>query len=127
MAAVLESSEPKHFKDAALIKEWCAAMQKEIEALEANRTWDVTDLPPGKKAISCKWVYKLKFNADGTLERYKARLVVCGNRQKEGTDYTETFAPVAKITTVRYLLSVAAAKEWEVHQWMYTMPFYMVT
>ena len=83
-------------------------MQLEITALESNHTWDVTDLPPGKKAINCKWVYKLKFRADGTLERYKARLVVMGNRQKEGVDYKETFAPVAKMTTVRYLLSVAA-------------------
>ena len=91
-------------------------MRLEIEALEANHTWDITDLTLGKKAISCKWVYKLKFNADGTLERYKARLVVCGNRQKEGTDYKETFAPVSKITTVLYLLSIAAAKSWEVHQ-----------
>lgn len=116
MAAVLESTEPKYFKDAACIKEWCEAMQKEIEALEENNTWDITDLPPGKRAINCKWVYKLKWNADGTLDRYKTRLVVCGNRQKKGTDFNETFAPVAKITTVRYLLSVAAAKEWEVHQ-----------
>lgn len=116
MDVVLDSIEPKHFKDAARIKEWCEAMQKEIEALEANHTWDITDLPPGKRAINCKWVYKLKWNADGTLERYKARLVVCGNRQKEGTDFNVTFAPVAKITTVRYLLSIAAAKNWEVHQ-----------
>ena len=116
MAAVLDSNEPKYFKDAVLIKEWCEAMQLEITALESNHTWDLTDLPPGKKAINCKWVYKLKFRADGTLERYKARLVVMGNRQKEGVDYKETFAHVAKMTTVRYLLSVAAAKEWEVHQ-----------
>ena len=116
MAAVLDSNDPKYFKDADLIKEWCEAMQLEISALESNHTWDVTDLPPGKKAINCKWVYKLKFRADDTLERYKACLVVMGNRQKEGVDYKETFAPVAKMTMVRYLLSVAAAKEWEVHQ-----------
>lgn len=115
MAAVLDSTEPKHFKDAARIKEWCEAMQKEIEAPEENHTWDITDLPPGKRSINCKWVDKLKWNTDGILERYKARLVVCGNRQKEGTDFNETFAPVTKITIVRYLLSIAAAKDWEVH------------
>ncbi|XP_010468572.1 PREDICTED: uncharacterized protein LOC104748665 [Camelina sativa] len=56
LAAILDSNEPKHFKDAVLIKEWCDAMQKEIDALDANQTWEVTDLPPGKKAISSKWV-----------------------------------------------------------------------
>ncbi|KAG7640636.1 Integrase catalytic core [Arabidopsis suecica] len=109
-------NEQNHFKDDVLIKEWCDAMQKEIEALEANHTWDVTDLPHGKKAISSKWVYKLKFNLDGTLERHKARLVVMGNHQKEGIDFKETFAPVAKMTTVRLLLAVAAAKDWDVFQ-----------
>jgi hypothetical protein len=116
MAAILDSNEPKHFKDAILIKEWCEAMSKEIDALEANHTWDITDLPHGKKAISSKWVYKLKYNSDGTLERHKARLVVMGNHQKEGVDFKETFAPVAKLTTVRTILAVAAAKDWEVHQ-----------
>ena len=116
IAAILDSTEPKHFKEAILIKEWCEAMRQEIDALEANHTWDVTDLPPGKKAINSKWVYKLNFHSDGTLERHKARLVVMGNRQIERTDYKETFAPVAKRTTIRSLLGVAASKNWEVHQ-----------
>ena len=62
------------------------------------------------------WVFKIKYNADGTVERHKARLVVCGNRQIEGEDFNETFAPVVKMTTVRGLLRLAAAKNWEVHQ-----------
>lgn len=73
-------------------------------------------MPKGKKALGCAWLYKYKYNADGTNERPKARLVVQGNRQVEGVDYEETFAPVAKLTTVRTLLEVAVARNWEVHQ-----------
>ena len=91
-------------------------MQKEIYALENNKTWDVQKLPAGKKALGCKWVYKIKYNSDGTIERLKARLVILGNHQTEGLDYTETFAPVAKMVTVRVFLAVSAAKGWAVHQ-----------
>ena len=91
-------------------------MASEIEALEKNGTWTVEDLPPGKKAICSKWVYKIKYNSDGTIERYKARLVILGNNQVEGIDYNETFAPVAKMVTVQTFLSVIAAKDWELHQ-----------
>lgn len=73
-------------------------------------------LPRAKKALACMWIYKYKYNANGTVERPKARLGVCGNRQVEGEDYDETFSPIAKLTTVRTLLEVAAAKNWEVHQ-----------
>ena len=63
-------------------------MTKEISALEDNHTWEFTYLPPGKRALGCKWVYKIKYHADGTIERYKARLVVLGNTQVEGEDFT---------------------------------------
>jgi Reverse transcriptase (RNA-dependent DNA polymerase) len=81
-------------------------MQNELKALETNHTWDLVPLPKGKKPVRCKWVYKIKYNSDGTIERYKARLVAKGYTQTYGIDYQETFAPVAKMNTVRILLSV---------------------
>lgn len=87
---------------------WRAAMRHEIDALQANKTWTLQPLPPNKKAIGCKWVYKVKLNPDDTIEHYKARLVVKGYNQVEGLGYSETFAPVAKLGTVRLLLAIAA-------------------
>jgi len=91
-------------------------MASEISALEANHTWDLRPLPPGTKALGCKCVYKIKYHADGSVERFKARLVVLGNHQVEGEDFHETFAPVAKMVTVRTLLTLAGAKGWSLHQ-----------
>ncbi|XP_058074627.1 uncharacterized mitochondrial protein AtMg00820-like [Magnolia sinica] len=95
---------------------WCTAMRAEIDALEFSNTWHLTPLPPGKKPIGCKWVYKIKYNLDGSIERYKSHLVAKGYNQQEGIDYTETFAPVAKMTTVRTILALASARNWHLHQ-----------
>nr|CAD1822837.1 unnamed protein product [Ananas comosus var. bracteatus] len=95
--------EPKTYSQAFKVSQ-------ELAALEKNQTWALEHLPHGKKPIGSKWVYKIKYCADGSIERYKACLVAKGYTQIEGLDYTETFSPVAKLKTVRCLLAVAAAK-----------------
>ena len=81
-----------------------------MHALAENKTWDLVDAPKGVKPIECKWVYKVKYNTEGLVNRYKARLVAKGYVQKHGIDYDQMFAPVEKMTTVRVLLAVVAAK-----------------
>jgi len=86
-------------------------MNAEIDALQANHTWTEVDLPLEKRAISSKWVYKIKLKADGSLKRYKARLVIRGNTKKEGIDYTEIFFPLVKMTTVTTIMALAVARK----------------
>ena len=83
-------------------------MQEELYALEHNGTWSIVSLPAGKHPARCKWVYKLKFRADGTLERHKARLVAKDCTQQEGIDFLDTFSPVTKLTIVKVLLALFA-------------------
>jgi hypothetical protein len=91
-------------------------MDEEMAALDANATWELVVLPKDKKAIGCKWVYKVKHNADGSMSKYKARLVAKGYAQMYGIDYEETYSPVAKMTNVRAIFAMAAAKGWSLHQ-----------
>ncbi|XP_021762911.1 uncharacterized protein LOC110727641 [Chenopodium quinoa] len=109
-------TEPATYFEAAQHLEWIDAMNKELKALAAKNTWVVTDLPKGKKAIGCKWVYKVKLKKDGTLERYKARLVVKGFTHKYRIYYDETFSPVVNMATIRCLLAIAAGYNWPLFQ-----------
>jgi Reverse transcriptase (RNA-dependent DNA polymerase) len=95
---------------------WHKAMNEELHALEKNQTWEICELPKNKKIVGCKWVYKIKYHSDGTIERFKARLVAKGYTQTYGIDYHETFAPVAKMNTVRILLSIAVNNGWNLNQ-----------
>lgn len=93
-----------------------AARQEEITALEQNQTCDLVPKPRDVKPISCKWVYKVKTRPDESVERYKVRLVASGFSQQFGLDYDETFSPMAKLSTVRVFLALAASKDWKFWQ-----------
>ena len=95
---------------------WKEVTQSKIQSLELNRTWTMQQLPPRKKALGCKWVYRVKYHSDGTIKHFKSQLVILSNHQVEGINYTETFAPIAKMVTVCTVLTVAATKAWELHQ-----------
>nr|GEX83056.1 retrovirus-related Pol polyprotein from transposon TNT 1-94 [Tanacetum cinerariifolium] len=90
--------------------------EEEIKYIEKNDTWELTTLPKGQKAIGVKWVYKAKKNAKGEVEKYKARLMEKGYKQKHGIDYEEVFAPVARLETIRMIIAIAAQHKWKIHQ-----------
>ncbi|KAG8489058.1 hypothetical protein CXB51_017051 [Gossypium anomalum] len=108
--------EPSSVEEALAHPAWRSAVQAEYDALIANSTWELCSLPPGRKAIGCKWLFKIKKNPDGTINHRKARLVAKGCSQVPGCDFTETFSPVVKPATIRVILSVAVTKGWPLRQ-----------
>lgn len=116
LANSIDDCEPSCFNEATGVKEWDSAMNDEMSALIKNQTWDLVPKLKEVKAITCKWVYKIKRKADSSVDRYKARLVARRFSQKYGEDYDETFSPVAKMISVRVVISLAAHHEWELWQ-----------
>jgi len=114
--ATLPQQEPLSFKDANRYLVWYNAMQEEIQALHSNHTWSLVSSHPSMNVIGSRWVYKIKRDADGRIDRYKARLVARGFSQQEGIDYLETFSLVVKPTTVRLVLTIAVSYGWNIHQ-----------
>ena len=105
--------EPIFYHQAVRSAKWRDAMATEIQAMEDNNTWELVALPPGKNTVGCRWIYKIKYKVDGSVERYKARLVAKMYTQQAGINFQDTFSPVAKLSTVCVLLSLAAVKGWK--------------
>ncbi|KAD3336925.1 hypothetical protein E3N88_32445 [Mikania micrantha] len=115
-AVTPSTTEPTNFTNANKDPHWRQAMTDEYSALIRNGTWSLVPPVPNTNVVDCKWVYKLKRDQHGAIKRYKARLVAKGFNQQPGIDYTETFSPVVKSTTIRVVLSLAVAKHWHLRQ-----------
>ena len=116
MTQVMNIVEPISYEQAKSHKDQNTAMNEEYESIMKNETWELTDLPENKVPIGCKWLYKTKFNADGSVDKYKARLVAKRYSQKEGIDYEDTFAHVTKLNTIKVMIALATQHNWKIHQ-----------
>jgi len=110
------SSQPIAFSDADKYVAWHDAMCDEIKALRSNHTWSLVPFHPSMNVVGSRWIYRIKRHIDGSIERYKARLVARGFTQQEGIDYSETFSPVIKQATVRLVFFIAVSRNWKIHQ-----------
>ena len=91
-------------------------MVEEYQLILKNDVWDIAPRPKEKSVVSSKWLFKVKYAVDGSIEKYKARFVARGFSQKEGINFEETFAPIAKYTSTRAIIAIATTKGWKIHQ-----------
>jgi len=103
---------PRNYQDARLLPQWQMAMNEEMEALRSRGTWELVPHPANASVVTCRWVFSVKHKANGTVDRYKTRLVARGFTQTYGVDYAETFSPVACLNSIRILLLVAINQSW---------------
>ena len=96
-------------------KEWVESMTEEYQSIMKNDVWDIVPKTEGKSIVSSKWIYKIKYVADRSIEKYKAIFVARGSSQKEGIDYEETFAPLARYTSIRVIMALASMMKWDLH------------
>jgi hypothetical protein len=110
------SSIPSNYRSALKEPNWLNAMREEFNALTTQNTWLLIPRPAGVNVVTGKWIFRHKYNSDGSLERYKAHWVVRGFTQQHGVDYEEMFSPVIKPSTIRVVRSIATSKDWPIHQ-----------
>jgi hypothetical protein len=115
MCDLLEK-EPTFFEEAIQKKEWADAMTEEYQSIIKNDVWEIVPRLNNKDVVSSRWLFKIKHAADGSIEKYKARFVARGFSQKEGIDYEETFSLVARYTSIRTIIALAAKMKWKLHQ-----------
>lgn len=115
MLLLILNDEPINYKEASKDKRWKDACVHEIDSINKNETWILVEKPPGVKVIGLRWVFKIKRNAHGSINKFKSRLVAKGYVQELGVDFEEAFAPVARLETIRLLTALAAANQWEIH------------
>jgi len=115
----LDPDQPASYTEAlnsTLAPEWNIAIDEELKSIIDNGTWEIVDQPRGRTPVKCQWVFRVKRGANGEVVRYKARLVAKGFTQQYGIDYLETFAPVVKLTSLRIILALAAARNYQIDQ-----------
>ncbi|KAL0423210.1 UNVERIFIED_CONTAM: Retrovirus-related Pol polyprotein from transposon TNT 1-94 [Sesamum radiatum] len=119
VSAFLVDEDPKIYVEAITSIDsrfWKEAIKNELDSIMTNHTWDLVDLPVGSKPIKCKWIFKKKIKPDGSIDKFKARLVVVGYTQKKGIDYFDTYSPVTKIATITALIALSAINDLMIHQ-----------
>jgi hypothetical protein len=116
MVTSITDSEPETFAQAVDQQVWRDAMLEGYDSIMRNDVWEEVPRPVGKSVVTSRWLYKTKYVADGSIEKHKARFVVQGFSQVEGVDYDETFAPVARYTSIRSIIAIAAKMGWRIHQ-----------
>ena len=116
LVASFRDLEPSTFEEASQHHVWRNAMMEEYHSIMKNGVWEIVLRPEGKSMVTSRWLYKLKHVADGIVEKYKPRFVPLGFSQVEGVDYDETFALVARYTSIKALISIATEMGWKIHQ-----------
>jgi hypothetical protein len=116
MMSSIRESKPSTFEEVVGRQVWRDAMMEEYSSIMKNDVWEIVPRPEGKSMVTSRWLYKLKYVANGSIEKYKVRFVARGFSQVEGVDYNETFTLVARYTSIKAVISIAAEMGWKIHQ-----------